>query len=69
MGFDWENLSKMLYKMSWVTYNKDQQVEMVKEIFDQFSSLGKSALTRLQLINIMIDKLIILYNNNNYNLF
>ena len=69
MGFDWENLSKMLYKMSWVTYNKDQQVEMVKEIFDQFSSLGKSALTRFQLINIMIDKLIILYNNNNYNLF
>ena len=69
MGFDWENLSKMLYKMSWVTYNKDQQVEMVKEIFDQFASLGKSALTRFQLINIMIDKLIILYNNNNYNLF
>ena len=46
MGFDWENLNKMLYKMSWVTYQKEQQVEMVKSIFDQFANLGKSALTR-----------------------
>merc|ERR1712228_52391 len=45
MGFDWENLSKLLYKMTWANY-KDTQIKYVTEIFTQFATLGKSALAR-----------------------
>lgn len=45
MGFDWENLAKMLAKMEWSTY-KDTNKRYVSEIFKQFATLGKSALAR-----------------------
>ena len=46
MGFDWENLNKILYKFKWATGNKDLQIQYVNEIFAQFAKLGKSALAR-----------------------
>ena len=45
MGFDWENLQKMLYKMTWSSAKAVNQ-GYVKTIFGQFATLGKSALAR-----------------------
>jgi hypothetical protein len=45
MGFDWENLQKMLAKMEWSQY-KETNKRYVNEIFTQFATLGKSALAR-----------------------
>jgi hypothetical protein len=46
MGYDWENLNKMLYKFKWASGNKNLQIQYVNEIFKQFATLGKSALAR-----------------------